>query len=254
MSFYIRLQKFNPNHDEKGRFASSGEGEVFVSPNVKTSLDFAGAIADLCSDRQKSLRMASSEVNHGMRIDARDTDAIGAWSDGAENSIMTVAHGASFEQLKVAAAMKAHLADQKAALVFKEAPAGKSVLFSFDAKGDLNTIHQGLLADGVAFHTLVPQSGGAKVYVCDLDGAATDAVEKGAKRYGAEVTFVRGHAAFVGTQKEDGSDREIRDDARGHYQRLIEGSRLQGAGGVWNRVHSAYGDTLTRKEPIKEAA
>jgi hypothetical protein len=212
----------------------------------------------LKSDRQHSLLQASAQIDQGLKIDSQDTSVIGAWADGAENSVMTVVKNADFAKLKLAAAMKAHLADQKASLVFQEHPQGKAVLFDFDARGSLGDIHKNLLADGVAFHTLVPTQGGAKVYVVDMDGSSADAVEKGAKRYGTEANFVRGNAQFVGTTKEDGSDREQRDDARDKYLGVIKGSRVQGAGGVWDRVHSTYGESLTRKssskEPVKHAA
>lgn len=60
-----------------------------------------------------------------------------------------------------AAAMKVHLADQKAVLVFKEGEAGGSAaLYKFEAKGSLNDIHNALLEDGAIFHTLVPHAGG----------------------------------------------------------------------------------------------
>jgi len=249
MSFFTRVTKYSPDQprDDHGRFSPSGDtpsdGEIMVSPNVD-HLDFGGAVSGLTSARHATMLKASAAINDALHLDARDQSAIGAWADGAENSVMTIAHHATFDQLKTAAAMKGHVADQKAALVFKEAHGGKSVLFDFDAHGSLDDIHKGLVEDGVAFHTLVPQAGGAKVYVCDLDGSAVDAVEKGALRYGSTVHFVRGEAAFVGAAKEDGSDREQRDDARVQYERQIAGSRLQGVGSKWDGIHSAWGKVL----------
>lgn len=253
MSFFTRLVKYSEDQarDEHGRWTASGGGDVFVSPNVEQSMNFHQALEGLSSARHLTLRKVSNTIHDGLRIDAKDQDCIGAWSDGAENSIMTIVPHASFEQLKVEAAMKGHLADQKSALVFKENPTGKAVLFSFDAKGDLADIHKSLINDGVYFHTLVPQAGGAKVYACDMHGDLVNAVEKGAKRYGAEVSFVRGHAELVGTKKEHGTDREIRDDARNKYERVIEGSRVQGASSVWHRLHSTYGDNLGRQAVAK---
>jgi len=249
MSFFVRLRKYSPDQprDDHGRFAETdapSDGDVFVSPNVADHLSFGQAVTGLETERHKTMLKASAAINDALHLDARDQNAIGAWADGAENSVMSVVHNASMDQLKTAAAMKGYIADQKAALVFKEAHGGSAVLYSFEAHGSLDAIHKGLLGDGVAFHTLVPHAGGATVYVCDLDGSAADAVEKGAHRHGSNVTFVRGQAAFVGTSKEDGSDREQRDDARQQYKRVIEGARVQGVGSKWDRIHSAWGKTL----------
>ncbi len=102
----------------------------------------------------------SSEVDQGLGIAARDQSAIGAWADGAENAVMTVTAGADMAKLRLAGAMKGALANQKAVLVCNENPNGKGVLYRFRATGDLAMINRQLVADGIAFHTLVPFEGG----------------------------------------------------------------------------------------------
>ena len=73
---------------------------------------------------------------------------------------MTVTTGATMDQLRVAAAMKGAVANQKSVLVVNENPSGKGILYRFHATGDLALINKSLVQDGVAFHTLVPFDGG----------------------------------------------------------------------------------------------
>jgi hypothetical protein len=80
--------------------------------------------------------------------------------------------------------------------------------------------------------------------VVDTDGSVIDAIEWGARRYGQEPVVQRRHAEFIGTEKQDGTDREQREDARRVYYRLLQASGVQGATALWQRIHNAYGQTL----------
>jgi hypothetical protein len=222
------------------------KGASFVSPSLADHLSFPEAVQGLQSRRQTMLEKASREIDKEIGLKARMMPAIGAWADGAENSIMNDIEGGSFDAIQVASAMKASIAEQKAALVFQDDAKGKAVLFSFPAKGSLDKIHQDLLDDGVEFHTVIPTKGGAMVYVVDTEGDedAAKSVAKAARHQGSKVTFDRGRADFIGTTKQDGTDREQRDDAIAAYERIIRGSRVRGAQALWARIRDAYGETL----------
>ena len=235
-----------------GRAAAKRPSSVaFVSPSVAEHLDFGQAVSGLASNRQRVLAKASAEIDQALGLKSHDSPAVGAWSDGAENSLMTEVEGGTFDQLRVAAAMKAHIAQQKAALVFQQDPAGKAVLASFAAKGSLATIHDNLLADGVEFHTVIPTKDGATVYVADLDGSAHDAIEHAAQRYSATPEFQIGHAEFIPPDtKSDGSDAEQREFSQRGYESLIAGSGVEGSAALWQRIHHAYGASL---QGVKDA-
>ena len=233
----------------------------FVSPNVKSDLDFKGAIKELASRQQLKLLGASADIHKKLSIQALDTSIIGAWSDGAENSVMT-RYDADWEQTLLAGVMKAHLADQKAVLVFQSMQGGKTALAMFTAKGDLDSIHKNLLEDGIENHTMVPTKDGATVYVVDLDGSTLEAIDKGAQRYGEnnEVLVQFGRGEFVGTTKEDGTDREQRDSARQVYESYIGKSKVQNAGAIWQDINNRWGSAqgkvgfrLTSNAIIEEA-
>jgi hypothetical protein len=255
------LTDFDPDEprDDRGRWAQ-GEavvhGAEFVSPNVSSNLDLPEAIHSLTGDRQMALTEAAAQIHRALGIVAHSVPAVGAWADGAENSVMTRTEGATMAQLRVAAAMQGYLADQKAVLIFDENPKGKSWLYSFQAKGALADIHKNAIDDGLAFHTLEPNDRGALVHVAAIgDNDVSAAVKRGADRYGSEVEAKQGDAEFVGGQSESGSDREQRDEAKSAYSRAIEGSGVQGADTLWQRVHYAYGEDLIGSHPkLKMAA
>ena len=228
-----------------GEFASSGteggagggsskqpnadpSGFEFVSPSI-TPKDFGGAVKAIQGEHQKQTREAWSEIDRTFALQAKETDAIGAWSDGAEPTMVTTVQNAEWDHLKLTAAMKGHLTRQKAVLVFLADAnhQGTSALYHFKTKGALDEIHKTLLASGVAFHTLVPGSDGStEVYVCDLDGSMSDAVGKVEDSYGSKIDARIGRAEFVGTEKSDGTDEEQRSDAQRAYESVIEaGSR-----------------------------
>ena len=219
------------------------EGYAFVSPSVEEHLDFSAAAKGLKSERQKLLATTSRDIDERLNLHGHSIDAIGAWSDGAENSMVTRADGVSWELLELAVAMKAFLANQKDALVFQQQDDGKAQLFHFEAKGNLDKIHQDLLEDGVAFHSLVPTKDGATVFAVDAEGSGDMkvalAVKKAAERYGSEVTARPGKAKFL-VGDTTGTAEEQRHKARLAYGNIIKKSGVQGAQELWARVRPTY--------------
>lgn len=249
------LKAFDPSQprDDTGKWTDGSgsmgmRGYEFASPN-EGNLDFGGAVRGISSPRHNAVLKASQDVDKSLGLDATDKSIVGAWSDGAENSIMTTVNDSEWGKLKVAAAMKAHLANQKQALVFQEDRAGPAKLLNFDAPGDLATIHSNLIKDGVNFHTLVPNEDGkgAKVYVVDTDGSALAPVKVAANRYGSTVGYQSGHAEFIGTTKEDGTDNEQRDDARRTYEDIIGRSNVQGSAAKWQGLRDRWSSTIQGK-------
>ena len=72
--------------DDHGRFAGGGshEGDVFVSPN-EGNLTFGQAVEALGSARHEQVKETVRGLATGK---ASVSDAIGAWADGAENSLV----------------------------------------------------------------------------------------------------------------------------------------------------------------------
>ena len=100
-------------------------------------------------------------IDKALGITSENHPAIGAWADGAENSMMVVSPGASTAQIRAASAMKGYIADQKAVLVFHPSHTGRNFLASFDVEGKAVDLHEQLLKEGLSFHTLQPVGEGA---------------------------------------------------------------------------------------------
>ena len=216
---------------------------------VKSGLDFKGAVKELDSRQQVRLGVASKDINKRVGVtNAHELKIVGAWSDGAENSIMWRSD-AGWAETVLAAAMKGHLADQKAVLVFQQQERGVGVLAQFEASGKLEKIHKNLLKDGVENHTIVPRADGkgATVYVVDIDGSNLNKVVAAAERYGEDVYYQTGRAEFIGNTDytdEDGkplSDRQQRDRAREVYESIIEQSSIKEAEAIWEDVRDYWG-------------
>lgn len=247
-----------------GEFTSGGGGDAsdiaFVSPNI-SNLTFAQAVSALDSPRQKQLAKASDEIDNAVGISSTNQRVIGAWADGAENSMMVTAKGASPAAIRAASAMKGWLADQKAVLVFHPAKDGQEVFANFDATGDVHKIHDSLLKDGVVFHTLEPIGENKyRVHVYATDNATIGAIKKAAQHYdNATVEFTPGTGEFIGTKLETGSDREQRDDARRVYAETVrEIANSGGLGGrdleaLWNGIRDYWGARLDGNKPAAAA-
>ena len=196
--------------ENAGRFTLKGGGSIdapprsaeFVSPSVKSGLDFKGAERELDSRQQVRLHTASKDINDKLGMTGvQEVDIIGAWKDGAENSIMSRTDS-DWNKTVLSAVMKGHLADQKAVLVFQQQDRGVAVLAQFEATGKLSTIHKNLLKDGIENHTVVPTKDGATIYVVDLDGSSLAKINEGAGRYGKDnpVYYQTGRAEFIGNE------------------------------------------------------
>jgi hypothetical protein len=211
---------------------------------VASGLSFDQAHAALNGARQKAMLKTAAEIDDALGLKESERSVIGAWSDGAENSVLATLPDASWDEIKLSAAMKGYVGDQKAVLAFKQDDGGDALLYQMHANGSLSDIHQRLLKDGLAFHSLAPTSDGADVYVADLDGSAHDGIKRAAEDFHGQVTYQRGKAEFIGTTKEDGTDRDIRDDARRAYEGLINQSPVQGGAEVWRRHRDRWSAAL----------
>ena len=150
--------------------------------------------------------------------------------------------GAPTAQIRAASAMKGYVADQKAVLVFHPAHTGQNFLASFDVEGKAVDLHEQLLKDGLSFHTLQPVGEKRfRVHVFASDNATVDAVDKAS-------------AEFDVTTKEDGTDREQRDDARKQYEKVIrtiaDSGALEGPdiGKTWDEIRDHWSESEASAE------
>ena len=104
---------------QPGAQRSPALSKLFVSPNV-ANIGLAEAVNELDGERQKALLAASRHIDKVLGINGSNSrSAIGAWTDGAENSMMVSMPDVDYPTALLAAAMKGHLADQKQVLLFR---------------------------------------------------------------------------------------------------------------------------------------
>lgn len=231
--------------------------QTFVSPNIG-NLSFSQAQHELNSKRQKALAKVSSQIDR--RLGLQQTHAanvIGAWADGAENSLMVSLRGDP-QLIRAAVAMKGHLAEQKAVLLFQPDPDGDEHMASFNMKGDLDDIHSKLLDQGLQFHTLEPVDEGATVHIYVSDQDTADAVVKASGGPESNLTFTSGKGEFIGTDKSDGTDEEQRNDAKRVYQEVIDQVAGMGQGRdireVWRNANDHWrAATAEEVKPTQDA-
>jgi 8-oxo-dGTP pyrophosphatase MutT (NUDIX family) len=229
----------------RGMSVLAERGMSAVSPS-QHEIDLPTAVAALSGEKQAKFAEASADIDQGLGLDnAKEIGVVGAWKDGAENAMVTTVMHADWDRLTVSAAMKAHLTNQKAALVFMQGD-GDSALYTFHAPGDLPSIHAALIEDGVAFHSLAPDADGhgATVYVADMDGSAYHGVAKAAERFNAKVDYQIGRAEFIGSDLSEGTDAEQRAHARAAYEGVIGQSKVSGVADLWARVNARWSQAL----------
>ena len=220
---------------------------AFVSPSVKSGMDFKTAEKELGSRQQVRLVTMTHDVSDKVGLkDMHIVPVIGSWQDGenhyAENSVMTRS-SSDWDRNVLAGVMEGHVADQKAVLVFEQQADGKAAMVQFYAKAkNLSQIDKHLNKVDLPNHTLVPVPGGAMVYIIDLDGAQLDKINEAAQKYGTDnpVYYQFGKAAFIGNEDYGGTDREQRDRARGVYEKVIERSPVKDAQAIWKDVRDYW--------------
>lgn len=223
--------------------AANSTGTEFVSPNVSENLSLTKAIKAVSSPRHAMIAQAGREVDHLVGIPSHDKPVIGAWADGAENSIMTELENPTWDQLRMSAAMKGYIANQKQVLAFKQEPGGKEFLARINtSEKDPSVVHKYLLDNGLPFHTLQVSPDGVGVIVYGMDEDTAKAVVNAGEHYGHTPSFTAGRGEFIGTEKSDGTDAEQRADARRIYSRLVESTGGRDIAAKWEGLRDRYAE------------
>jgi hypothetical protein len=246
-----------------GEFTSGAGGETFASPNVRelppmtSAHAMATAQAQIASRRHKLFQAAAEDVDLTVGISNKsEKSAIGAWKDGAESTTVMIAPAATPEQLRLSAAMKGWLGQQKAVLSFAANPAGKGIMYSGLATGSLDDIHRALLGNGLENHTLVPTANGAMVYIADTDGSLAQGVATYARSHKAKFRATPGDAEFIGAEHYEGtSDAEQRAEGRKAYEALIAAAGDRVGPAEWGRLRDRWAKALaeTQDRAVRQA-
>lgn len=229
MDGFAHVFKFNPNHDERGRFTSGdgvaggGGAVIFASANRhEGNQNIDTAAGRVNSKEQWALKGASKQIDRIIGINGNVHDALGAWADGAENSTVSQFTNTNYQKLLTAAAMRGLLGEQKAVIAFKPDSKGPSRLFTWETKStDLKQLNADMVKAGLEYHTLIPTSGGTRVMVWfsggkggEVPGGTYHRITTLSSYHGGSLTMISGHGQMLGSW-------DNRDQGRRAYEKVI---------------------------------
>jgi hypothetical protein len=210
------------------------QSREFTSPNIKEGLNYPGAVRGLrtklhAEARDFHGRVEQALANHLGTEPAEVHDAIGDWSDGAENSTTTTWKDQPWELRRQAAALKGLHSAQKNVIAFEHRPEGEHSLYTLRFPSeDPAKVRNALTDSGIQFRTIEPAqkgSGETVVHVVDTDGGAREGIEKlikGGHVDPEQIEERSGHAEFLGDP--EGASRE--EGAR-NYRGVLQAARDQ---------------------------
>ena len=193
----LSLTTFDAVGHEEIRLATCS----LVSPNVvDETMGFDETAAAIRSERQVALAdVYFPKVDDILGLKSTCQNSIGAWPQGVENSaIVDYSPKASLEQIRVSAAMKGLISEQKQVIAFKGDPQGSAVMYVMKLPGDnAKALHEALSKGDIEYHTLVPHKKGFEVRVFDSDGSLAETITAFGEKNHVKVKTLQGHGEFI---------------------------------------------------------
>src|SRR5919205_115880 len=182
---------------------SAQQNYGMVSPNTKTNLKLAGAIAGMNSAEESKLLKQALNLSCVVRSRIRAFRALGSWSDGAEHSVLLRVRGDE-ESLRYILSRMGRDAEQKYVIYFHPQPKGSADLYVLrPRKGTRNLVAltNGVERAGIPFRTLVPLNGTTAIYNIDLDRDLRAKIMTAARTLRARVSQQSGSAQLFGADE-----------------------------------------------------
>jgi len=188
-----------------------------VSPNTKTDLKLADAIAGMNSAEESKLLNEAINLSCVVRSRITAFRALGSWTDGAEPSVLLRVSGDE-AMLRYLLSRMGRDADQKYVIYFQPQPKGPADLYILKPKHgarNLVALTNALERAGIPFRTLVPSAGTTAIYVIDLDRDLHAKIMAAARALRARVSQQSGNAQLFGHDE--------RPQAKAKFQQEING-------------------------------
>jgi hypothetical protein len=193
---------------------------TFVSPNEFEDILPDVAISNLDSPHQALFKDISDEIDTKYGMKTKSHNALGDWSDGAENSILSEGGDIDWETLKHTAELKGYIGNQKSVIPFKVDPNGNSLLYQFELSAkNWHDVRAELDTAGIKSRTIVKTETGYKISIWDYDGSASGNINKIGENHGIDIETYRGKGEYIGT--------DVRSDSQTLFRRDIEDFQKQ---------------------------
>jgi len=172
----------------------------FVSPNTKTDLKIQQAIAGMSSSDETKLVNKAINLSCVVRTRIRAFRALGAWSDGAEHSVLLRVKGDE-ATLRYVLSRMGRDAQQKYVIYFHPNATGSVDLYTLRQRTgsrNLVALSNKLERAGIPFRTIVPSNGTTAVYIIDLDRNLHTKILAAARILRARLNSETGNAELFG--------------------------------------------------------
>ena len=172
----------------------------FVSPNTSENLKLEQAIKGMSSREETELRKKAINLSCVVRTKIQAFRALGAWSDGAEHSVM-VRVKTDEATLRYLLSRMGRDAQQKYVIYFHPQPRGEADLYTLRPRAgarNLVALSTALERAGIPFRTIVPLKQTTTVYIIDLDRTLRAKIMDAAQTLRARVTAEPGKAQLFG--------------------------------------------------------
>ena len=182
---------------------SAQQNYGMISPNTKTDLKLADAIAGMNSAEESKLLKQAINLSCVVRSPIRAFRALGSWTDGAEHSVLLRVNGDE-ATLRYILSRMGRDAEQKYVIYFHPQPKGSADLYILRPhKGTRNLVAltNALERAGIPFRTLVPSRETTAIYVIDLDRDLRVKIMTAARTLRARVSQQSGNAQLFGADE-----------------------------------------------------
>ncbi len=187
---------------------------AFVSPNTRDNLKIEDAIKGMNSPEELQLQTKANNLSCVVRSKIHTAKALGAWSDGAEHSLM-VRVQSDQATLRYLMSRLGRDAQQKYVIYFYPKRGGPDDFYTLQVRRrDLVALSNALDQAGIPFRTLVPGSKTTVVYIIDLDRELRDKIFAAARKLGASLRYQTGDADLFGD--------DIREKAKVKFEQEIK--------------------------------
>ena len=187
---------------------------AFVSPNTRENLKIQDAIKGMNSAEQSQLQMKALNLRCMVRSNIRTYKALGAWSDGAEHSLLLRVQSDQ-PTLRYLMSRLGRDAQQKYVIYFYPQPGGPDDFYTLQVPTrDLVALSNALEQAGIPFRTLVPGAKTTTVYIIDLDRELRDKILAAARKLAARISYQTGDADLFGD--------DIREKAKVKFEQEIK--------------------------------
>ena len=187
---------------------------AFVSPNTRENLKIEDAIKGMNSTEEAQLQMKAVNLGCVVRSRIRTSKALGAWSDGAEHSILLRVQS-NQATLRYLMSRLGRDAQQKYVIYFYPQRGGPDDFYTLQVRRrDLVALSSVLEQAGIPFRTLVPGGKTTAVYIIDLNRELRDKIFAAARKLGARLSYQTGDADLFGD--------DLREKARAKFEQEIK--------------------------------